>query len=143
MTPQQILYSASPLKPLPLDVLQEIWSEAKVVELPGNAVLYSEGDASDGSLYMVADGELTVIIHRPDGSVVTIGKLPGDLCGESALVNKDRSRIATVQVTSPAAKLLFWDGEALLNRPSLQPMAKLLSSIAWGNTRETQDLKQF
>ena len=143
MTPQQILYSASPLKSLPLPLLQEIWTAAKEVELANDAILYTDGDASDGSLYMVTDGELAVIINRPDGTVETRPKSPGDLCGESALVNKDRSRTATVQVVSPSASLLYWDGTALLDRPTLQPLAKLLASIAWTNTRETQDLKQF
>lgn len=143
MTPQEILYSASPLKSLPLPLLQEIWSEAKLVELAGNAIVFHEGDPSDGSLFMVADGELAVIINRPDGSVETRPRVRGDLCGESALVNRDRTRTATVQVTSRSAVLLRWDGNALLDRPSLQPLAKLLTSIAWANTRETQDLKQF
>lgn len=143
MTPQEILYSASPLKPLPLPLLQEIWSAATLVELTDDAILYNEGDPSDGSLYMVADGELAVLINRPDGTLETRPKTRGDLCGESALVNKDRSRTATVQLVSPSATLLRWDGNELIERPTLQPLVKLLSSIAWVNTRETQDLKQF
>lgn len=142
MTPQEILYSASPLKPLPLPLLQEIWSAATVVELPADAILYNDGDPSDGSLYMVADGELAVLIKRSDDSIETRPKVRGDLCGESALVNKDGSRTATVQVVSDAT-LLYWDGHELISRPTLQPLVKLLSSIAWVNTRETQDLKQF
>ena len=143
MTPQETLYSTSPLKTLPLPLLQEIYGAATEVQLADGDVVFNEGDASDGSLYMVADGELAVIINRPDGSIETRPKVAGDLCGESALVNKDHSRTATVQVTSPSAVLLHWDGNALLARPSLQPLVKLLTSIAWVNTRETQDLKQF
>jgi CRP-like cAMP-binding protein len=143
MTPQEILYSVSPLKALPLQLLQEIWSAATQVELAQDDIVFTDGDASDGSLYMVAEGELAVIINRPDGTIETRPKVRGDLCGESALVNRDHSRTATVQVISSSAVLLRWDGNALLERHSMQPLTKLLGSIAWVNTRETQDLKQF
>jgi CRP-like cAMP-binding protein len=143
MTPQQILYSDSPMKTLPLPLLQEIWSAATVVEMNHNDTVFTEGDASDGSLYMVVNGELAVIFNRPDGSVESKPKGRGELCGESALVNKDRTRTATVQVVSPTATLLSWDGTELLERPTLQPLVKLLGSIAWVNTRETEDLKRF
>jgi CRP-like cAMP-binding protein len=143
MTPQQILYSDSPLKTLPLPLLQEIYGEAKVVEMTHNDTVFTEGDASDGSLYMVVDGELAVIFNRADGSMESKPKYRGELCGESALVNKDGTRTATVRVVSPNAVLLCWDGTALLERPTMQPLEKLLGSIAWVNTRETEDLKRF
>src|SRR4051812_46889841 len=143
MTPQQVLYSLSPLKALPLPLLQEIWGAGKVVEMANADVVFTEGDASDGSLYMVVDGELAVIFNRADGSQESKPKMRGELCGESALVNRDGTRTATVQVVSPSAVLLHWDGNDLLDRPALQPLAKLLGSIAWVNTRETEDLKRF
>jgi hypothetical protein len=143
MTPREVLYSSSALKSLPLDILQEMWTAGDVVKLDNGAVIFRDGDRSDGSLYMVADGELAVIIERPDGSIETRPKVRGDLCGESALVNKDNSRTASVKVISSSAVLVRWDGRELLDRPSLQPLEKLLSSIAWVNTRETEDLKQF
>jgi CRP-like cAMP-binding protein len=143
MTPQQILYTASPLKTLELPLLQEIWSEAKEVEMGRDEFVFTEGDASDGSLYMVVDGELAVLFTRADGSQESKPKLRGELCGESALVNRDGTRTATVQVVSDRATLLCWDGNALLDKPTLEPLAKLLGSIAWVNTRETEDLKRF
>ena len=143
MSPQQILYSVSPLKALELPILQEIWGAAKVVEMGGKEVVFTEGDRSDGSLYMVCEGELAVIFNRADGSVESKPKGRGELCGESALVNRDGTRTATVQVTSERAVLLHWDGNALLERPTMQPLEKLLGSIAWVNTRETEDLKRF
>ena len=143
MTPQQILYSDSPLKTLPLPLLQEIYGAAKVVEMSSNDTVFTEGDASDGSLYMVVNGELAVLFNRADGSQESKPKLRGELCGEAALVNKAQTRIATVQVVSPSATLLHWDGNALLERPTMQPLEKLLGSIAWTNTPETDDLKRF
>jgi CRP-like cAMP-binding protein len=143
MTPQQILYSDSPLKTLPLPLLQEIYSAATVVEMANGDTVFTEGEASDGTLYMVVNGELAVLFNRADGSQESKPKLRGELCGEAALVNKAQTRIATVQVVSPSATLLHWDGNALLERPTMQPLEKLLGSIAWTNTRETDDLKRF
>src|SRR4051812_32799692 len=114
MSPQQILYSISPLKALELPLLQEIFAQAKVVEMANEDVVFTEGDRSDGSLYMVCEGELAVIFNRADGSVESKPRVRGDLCGESALVNRLGTRTATVQVTSPNATLLHWDGNALL-----------------------------
>jgi CRP-like cAMP-binding protein len=143
MTPQQILYSDSPLKTLPLPLLQEIYSAATVVEMANGDTVFTEGEASDGTLYMVVNGELAVLFNRADGSQESKPKLRGELCGEAALVNKAQTRIATVQVVSPSATLLHWDGNALLERPTMQPLEKLLGSIAWTITRETDDLKRF
>lgn len=143
MTPQQILYSESPLKTLPLPLLQEIYSHAKEVAMSNGDTVFTEGDASDGSLYMVVNGELAVLFNRADGSQESKPKIRGELCGEAALVNKAQTRIATVQVVSDFATLLHWDGNALLERPTMQPLEKLLGSIAWVNTRETDDLKRF
>jgi CRP-like cAMP-binding protein len=143
MTPQQILYSDSPLKTLPLPLLQEIYSAATVVEMANGDTVFTEGAASDGTLYMVVDGELAVLFNRADGSQESKPKGRGELCGEAALVNKAQTRIATVKVVSPSATLLHWNGNALLERPTMPPLEKLLGSIAWTNTRETDDLKRF
>src|SRR6186997_1548089 len=98
MTPQQTLYSESPMKSLPLELLQEIFTYAKEVAMSNGDTVFTEGERSDGTLYMVVDGELAVLFNRADGTIESKPKVRGELCGEAALVNKAQTRIATVQV---------------------------------------------
>jgi CRP-like cAMP-binding protein len=140
---QHVLYKSSPLKSLPLPLLQEIWGAGEQVEKRRGETIFKEGDPSDGTLFMVVEGELAVMFNRADGTLESKERTAGDLLGESALVNRDHTRTATVRVVSDFATLMRWDGNALLEQPNMEPLAKQLGSLAWQNTRETEDLKKF
>jgi len=77
-------------------------------------VVFRQGEASDGKMYFVADGELSVE-RTIDGETHEISRLrEGDFFGEMAILNK-QPRTATITVVSKQAKMGYVD-EALFLR---------------------------
>lgn len=77
-------------------------------------VVFHQGDASDGRMYFVADGELSVT-RTIDGETHEISRLrPGDFFGEMAILNR-QPRTATITVVSKQAKMGYVD-EAMFLR---------------------------
>jgi CRP-like cAMP-binding protein len=112
-------------------LLKDLLWESELLDLPPGHILFQEGEASDGSLYLILSGGLQVSFVGPDGVTDTKEKGVGHFCGESALVTLNHVRTATVEVSPEGVKLMRWPhAAALLDRPAMQPLRKLLGKIA-------------
>jgi CRP-like cAMP-binding protein len=77
-------------------------------------IVFAQGDESDGKMYFVAEGELSVT-RTIEGETHEISRLrPGDFFGEMAILNK-QPRTATIKVLTKLAKLGYVD-EAMFLR---------------------------
>jgi CRP-like cAMP-binding protein len=93
-------------------------------------VIFSEGEISNGKMYFVFEGELSVVKKKPNGSE-EIGNLSmGNFFGEMALI-KPRPRGATIVVKSGTCKLGIIDKESFLKLSKTEPgfLFVLLKSV--------------
>lgn len=92
--------------------------------------IFQEGDASNGRMYFVFEGELAVLKKRPTG-IQEVGTLAaGSFFGEMALI-KAKPRMASIQVKSAAAKLGIIDKQSFLKLSKQAPafLFVLLKSV--------------
>ena len=83
------------------DILQEIASQAKIVEFQAGDQIFRENDRAD-NVYALIQGAVSLVICRPNvgcRQLVTLGA--GELLGWSPLVNRERLS-ATAEVREPA-----------------------------------------
>lgn len=86
-----------------------------------NEIVFSQDDPSDGRMYFVAEGELTVR-RRIEGDAHELNRLhPGDFFGEMAILNR-MPRSATIQVTSKHAKLGYLDEAMFIKIAKVNPV---------------------
>ncbi|MCB1327029.1 MAG: cyclic nucleotide-binding domain-containing protein [Spirochaetales bacterium] len=87
----------------------------------GGDVIFKQGDTSDGRMYFVAEGELSVE-REIDGQAHVLNRLrPGDFFGEMAILNK-KPRSAKVEVTSRMARLGYLDEEMFVRIARINPV---------------------
>jgi CRP-like cAMP-binding protein len=72
---------------LPREALSRMIAGSQLIELPHDAYVLRKGDVSD-ALYGIADGSVTVIVP---GQQFELTLAEGDVFGESALLDEDRS----------------------------------------------------
>lgn len=92
--------------------------------------IFQEGDVSNGKMYFIFEGELSVLKKRPTG-LEEIGTLAaGSFFGEIALI-KAKPRMASVKVKSTVAKLGVIDKESFLRLSKNSPgfLFVLLKSV--------------
>lgn len=92
-----------------------------VVMFKENEIVFSQDDPTDGRMYFVAEGELTVC-RRIEGDSHELNRLhPGDFFGEMAILNR-MPRSATIQVISKHAKLGYLDEEMFIKIARVNPV---------------------
>ncbi len=92
--------------------------------------IFQEGDISNGKMYFVFEGELSVLKKRPTG-IQEVGSLAaGSFFGEIAII-KAKPRMASILVKSPIAKLGVIDRESFLKLSKNAPgfLFVLLKSV--------------
>lgn len=86
-----------------------------------NDVIFKQNDPSDGRMYFVAEGELSVS-RSVEGNEVEINRLrEGDFFGEMAILNKS-PRSATVKVISKNAHLGYLDEQMFVRIARVNPV---------------------
>ncbi len=86
-----------------------------------NDVIFKQNDSSDGRMYFVAEGELSVC-RSVEGNEVEINRLrEGDFFGEMAILNKS-PRSATVKVISKNAHLGYLDEQMFVRIARVNPV---------------------
>lgn len=83
-------------------------------------VIFTEGDPSDGLMYFVFNGLLSVTRQRADGNKQITSLNAGNFFGELALV-RQCERAMTVRVKSPEANLGLLDKEIFLKLSRASP----------------------
>lgn len=92
--------------------------------------IFQEGDISNGKMFFVFEGELSVLKKRPSGTQ-EVGTLEaGSFFGEIALI-KSKPRMASIKVKSAMAKLGIIDKESFLRLSKNSPgfLFVLLKSV--------------
>jgi len=94
------IVSSSPLfKGLSPESIKQTVSLAEHEILPGNSLLFKEGDDS-GSFYMVVSGEVKLFIRSPENEDKIISQLgPGDGFGEIALLTGGSHKNSAITIT--------------------------------------------
>jgi len=83
-------------------------------------IIFKQGEKSDGNMYFIFTGELSIIKNR-DGKEHEIGTLmPGGFFGEMALIYPE-PRAATIKVKSDSAKLGIVSKESFLQLAKVSP----------------------
>lgn len=83
-------------------------------------IIFSQGDKSDGTMYFIFSGELSIMKHR-NGSEHEIGTLrAGDFFGEMAIISPV-PRAATILVKSESSKLGALSKESFMKLAKISP----------------------
>jgi CRP/FNR family transcriptional regulator, cyclic AMP receptor protein len=83
-------------------------------------IVFSQGDRSDGNMYFIFAGELSILKIR-DGKQHEIGTLTaGEFFGEMALISSE-SRAATIKVKSDESKLGALDKDNFIKLSKVSP----------------------
>src|SRR5262249_28297052 len=86
--------------------MEEIESLGHWVTLQKGEVLFRQDEAGDGAYFLV-NGQLGVLVHKPDGSSRLVNHIPhGEIVGEMALLSDDL-RSATIYATRESDLLFF------------------------------------
>ncbi len=84
-------------------------------------IIFKQGDASNGRMYFVAEGELAVI-RTIEGEPHELNRLTeGSFFGEMAILNHS-SRTATIKVVSKKAKLGYLDEQIFMRIGKANPI---------------------
>lgn len=118
---KQILNTIQSLKSKPH------YAHEENVYLPG-AVIFAEGDARDHA-YIVEDGAVEITIMK-DGAPVTVAKLgPGEIFGETALMERGGTRSATATATAETRVFVITRDLIMERVTGLDPLIGLLMSL--------------
>lgn len=99
------------------DLLDFIHSVASKIYHHGE-VIFSEGDYSNGRMYFVFDGELSVMKGAEQKEIAVLKA--GNFFGEMAII-KPNPRIATIKVKSKDAKVGIIDKESFIQMSKTTP----------------------
>lgn len=128
---------------LPQDDVRALARCASVQRSAAGTVLFREGDDGD-ALYVVAEGELRVVVASPSGEEVTIARLgPGEACGDLSLID-GRARSATAIASRPS-RLLVVRREDFIDWLRSRPDAAfaLLATLSQRIRRANEALSDF
>jgi sigma-B regulation protein RsbU (phosphoserine phosphatase) len=148
MTLNEPIFDQIPLfATLPLDELRYLTQTLRQIAIPGDTVLFREGDKGD-HLYIVLEGRLEIVkaLGTEDELLLSM-RGPGEFVGEMSLVTGDGLRTASVRSSSPAQLLEIprADFDQLLYRhPALAfEMLRVLSSrLRDSNNATIRDLQE-
>ncbi|MBI38898.1 MAG: cAMP-binding protein [Leptospiraceae bacterium] len=101
--------------------------------------IFTQGEESDGKMYFVSEGELSVSrqIEGADYTIATLG--PGAFFGEMAILNRN-PRSATIRVVSKHAKLGYIDEPMFLRISRNDPVFPFsLLKLILERTAEVED----
>jgi len=98
------LQKLSLLKDIPEAVLDQMASQAKLLDLPKGQVLVRQGDTSD-SLFIIRKGWVKIVAEGTGGEEVVLNQCgPGQVIGEMSLLDQ-KPRSNTIVAISPASVL--------------------------------------
>lgn len=140
---EDVLSALPLLARLPEADLRALAQHATVQPAATGAILFREGDAGD-ALYVVAEGELRVVVSSPSGEEVTIARLgPGEACGDLSLID-GRTRSASAVAARPS-RLLVVRREDFIEWLRTRPDAALalLATLSLRIRRANEALSDF
>jgi CRP/FNR family cyclic AMP-dependent transcriptional regulator len=116
-----LLESAPLLRSVPADMIDQLASQFRAIEVPAGEAIVRQGDAGE-ELYLVEAGALEATVEV-EGKRVRLGLLgPGDVFGEMSLL-RSAPRMATVTAVEPS---FIWS----LSRASLERAVEQAPALA-------------
>jgi EAL domain-containing protein (putative c-di-GMP-specific phosphodiesterase class I) len=95
-----------------------------------------QGDMGDCA-YIIEDGEVEILIERPDGSVHHVGtRGPGTIVGEMAIVD-NAPRVATVRATKPCKMLEITREDFAQRLKTTDPVIHMITRVILTRYRDT------
>jgi CRP-like cAMP-binding protein len=103
-----------------LNIFEYVNNLAVEIHTQGD-IIFREGDESNGRMYFVAEGELSVL-QNVNGRTIELNRLQaGSFFGEMAIITHGR-RMATVRVESKKAKLGYLDEQIFMKIGKINPL---------------------
>lgn len=101
--------------------VRSVIANLQSAQLAADAVVFTEGEMPDNSMYFLISGEIGIYKNREGTERELLRMEPGSFFGEMALINT-RPRLATARVVSPnGARVAAMNKETLLRLAGVSP----------------------